>query len=689
MRRRTSPARLSQSRVTGFGVGTIVLFGGIGFLPMQQATSVPEAYVTDEVPAVELGGHDSNPAAADSEVVRATETETEPFEAISVSWVGSTDHARVRVRHSGAWEAWKALDVIADEAPDAGREGDHQVGRAVAGLIWVGEANGYEIELPPDATDVRAHLVRERLVSRTTADTTADTPGTEAAITPPGPAVHRRSEWGARAPANPPSYADALQVAVVHHTVNSNDYAASAVPAMLRAIQAFHMDTNGWDDIGYNFVVDRFGRVWEARGGGIDRPVIGAHAMGFNTGSVGVAVLGDFTEAGPSGPAVDTVGRIVGWKLTLHSVDPRGQTTMISRGSSRYPEGTPVRLNNVNGHIDTSHTACPGAHLFARLPQIRTLAAGYHPNVIGHFDGVGRVPGGVVVRGWAIDVNTDQPIYEHTYVDASLSASLANGSRPDVGRLYPAYGPNHGFSASVPAPSGTRRVCVYGINDVRGGPNPGFGCVNVFVDPNPIGALDLAARVGGGIRVRGWAFDWDTASPINVHVYVGGQAHAIGPAQQGRSDIGRLFPAYGPNHGFDTVVSAAPGTHRVCAYAINAGAAAPNRLLGCQTVVVTSEPFGAFDGARRSGSSVTVGGWAIDPDNPGATDVHVYVGGAGHALGPADRPRPDVGRAYPGFGSNHGFIATLPALAGAHQVCAYAINTAGPGSNRLIGCRTI
>jgi hypothetical protein len=167
-----------------------------------------------------------------------------------------------------------------------------------------------------------------------------------------------------------------VKVGFVHHTVNVNDYAQSDVPAMLRAIQTYHMDTNGWDDIGYNFLVDRFGGIWEGRAGGIDRAVIGAHAEGFNTGSTGVSVLGDFSNVPPSGAAVQAVGRLLGWKLPLHGVDPLEKTQFTSGGSNKYPSGQVVTLDNISGHKDVGNTACP-AQLYDQLPTVRTAASGW------------------------------------------------------------------------------------------------------------------------------------------------------------------------------------------------------------------------------------------------------------------------------------------------------------------------
>ena len=112
-------------------------------------------------------------------------------------------------------------------------------------------------------------------------------------------------------------------MAFVHHTENPNGYLPGEVPAMLRAIFVFHRDVRGWNDIGYNFVIDAFGRIFEARAGGIDEPVVGAQAGGYNLVSTGVAVLGSFTSQPISAPARSALQRLLAWKLALHGVPPR------------------------------------------------------------------------------------------------------------------------------------------------------------------------------------------------------------------------------------------------------------------------------------------------------------------------------------------------------------------------------
>jgi hypothetical protein len=171
-----------------------------------------------------------------------------------------------------------------------------------------------------------------------------------------------------------PAYG-AVELAFVHHTENPNGYGAGEVPAMLRAIYAFHRYVNGWDDIGYNFVVDRFGRIFEARAGGIDEPVVGAQAGGYNLASTGVAVLGSFMSAPISAPARAALRRLLAWKLALHGVPATGRVTVrvnpAGASYSRFPANAQVSLPRIAGHRDADSTDCPGNVLYAGLPAIR------------------------------------------------------------------------------------------------------------------------------------------------------------------------------------------------------------------------------------------------------------------------------------------------------------------------------
>jgi uncharacterized protein with LGFP repeats len=136
----------------------------------------------------------------------------------------------------------------------------------------------------------------------------------------------------------------------------------------------YHTKNLGWSDIGYNFLVDRFGRSWVGRAGGPAKPVRGAHTLGFNHASTGVAVIGNFESKRPKGDVVTAIVHLAAWKLHMYGRHPRGWTNVWSHGSDRFPAGRKVRLRVIDGHRDTNYTACPGKYLYKRLPDIRRRA---------------------------------------------------------------------------------------------------------------------------------------------------------------------------------------------------------------------------------------------------------------------------------------------------------------------------
>jgi hypothetical protein len=263
-----------------------------------------------------------------------------------------------------------------------------------------------------------------------------------------------------------------------------------------------------------------------------------------------------------------------------------------------------------------------------------------------------------------------------------VGTGTANTPRPDLVGAYPAWGPDHGFTVTVPATGGN--VCVTAINSGPGTGDTQLGCKALPAGSNPVGTLDSAARSSGSIRVAGWALDRDTTSAVKVRVYVNGVYAGQGTANKSRPDVGAAYPASGNNHGFSFTVPGSGGT--VCAYAINYGAGSGNTTLGCRTLP-SSTPVGNLEAATRSSAGIRVGGWALDGDTTSAINVHVYVNGAFAGSGSANKSRPDVGALYPGMGNNHGFSFTVPGSGG--TVCAYAINTGGGGGNTTLGCRAV
>ncbi|MFE2248190.1 peptidoglycan recognition protein [Streptomyces lavendulae] len=193
----------------------------------------------------------------------------------------------------------------------------------------------------------------------------------------PRPRIVTRRGWGADESLRETGfvYTNTVKAAFVHHTASGNNYACKDAPAVLRSLYRYHVVSEGWRDIGYNFAVDRCGTVYEGRAGGVAKPVLGAHTMGFNADSMGIAVIGSFGGAAPPRAAVDAVARLTAWKLGLFGADPRAKTTLRSGGGNRFPKGTSVKMNVISGHRDGFATECPGKQLYNQLPPTRTTSA--------------------------------------------------------------------------------------------------------------------------------------------------------------------------------------------------------------------------------------------------------------------------------------------------------------------------
>ncbi|HEV8653446.1 MAG TPA: N-acetylmuramoyl-L-alanine amidase [Actinomycetes bacterium] len=277
---------------------------------------------------------------------------------------------------AGVWSSWQPMEPD-DHEPDPA-DPQPRPDRVFTEGVWLPAGTG--------ALQVRVELPRgapasvERLAAHLVAPDLAPAPGTEAG---PGgavamtrqPPIITRASWGAdeRLRHGRPRYASSVHAAFVHHTVQANTYSKAESAALVRADYLYHVKTRGWDDIGYNFLVDRFGQVFEGRYGGVDQPVVGACNAGFNTGTSCVAMLGTFTAARPPGPMVAAVTGLLAWKLDLTHVDPLSTTVLTSSGggTSKYKKGTRVRLRTISGHRDTSYTSCPGDAAYGMLPGLR------------------------------------------------------------------------------------------------------------------------------------------------------------------------------------------------------------------------------------------------------------------------------------------------------------------------------
>jgi hypothetical protein len=298
------------------------------------------------------------------------------FSLVGIQWTASAGKPAASIelrtrRGDGTWGRWASASTLG-HGPDRVEDPAQLFGAPV----WSGLADYVQLRSSAPVAGVRVHFVSvapERS-ARAAAALPLAAPALDAGPGQP-PIIARRGWAGETArPAAPPGYGT-VKLAFVHHSETPNGYFAAEVPAILMSIYVYHRYIQGWFDIGYNFAVDAFGRIWEARAGGTDLPVIGAHAGGYNAVSTGTVILGSFVDVLPSAAAINALERLLAWKLSLHGSRTYGRVTVrVSAAGAKYSPyapGAPVSLPRVAGHRDGDSTSCPGDALYARLPAIR------------------------------------------------------------------------------------------------------------------------------------------------------------------------------------------------------------------------------------------------------------------------------------------------------------------------------
>ncbi|NKI45345.1 peptidoglycan recognition protein family protein [Streptomyces physcomitrii] len=360
--------------------------------------------------------------------------EVKPFSLLGVVWddpdaeLPGLVQVRTRDAATGRWSAWQGVETHNHEhAADPG-SAERGTGRRLRGgtaPLWVGASDGVEVRVRPggeapadepfadengqpvlpgglhlelvdpggspggtgarDAAEKAASransplapLGATRLPARSAAEVRAEQGAKALPYAAAQPEIVTRRGWGADESIREAEflYTDTVKAAFVHHSASGNNYSCADAPAMIRSIYRYHVESEGWRDIGYNFLVDKCGKVYEGRAGGVAKPVMGAHTLGFNENSTGVAVLGTFTDTEPPAPAVEALKKLTAWKLGLTGADPAGTTHLVSGGGNRYPKGQNVPMKVISGHRDGFTTECPGTKLYDKLPGIRTGAA--------------------------------------------------------------------------------------------------------------------------------------------------------------------------------------------------------------------------------------------------------------------------------------------------------------------------
>ena len=193
------------------------------------------------------------------------------------------------------------------------------------------------------------------------------------------PRVITRAGWGADESirSQNPTYDEKLVAATVHHTAGANNYSQAEAAGIVRGIYKYHTAVLGWGDIGYNALVDKYGNIYEGRYGGLTKNVQGAHAGGFNKGTFGISMMGDYSTAHPTPAMINSVGAMIGWRMRIAGLDPSGKATLTSQGykTAKYGAGQQATLPSIFAHRDVGDTTCPGAAGYAQMDRIRSIAA--------------------------------------------------------------------------------------------------------------------------------------------------------------------------------------------------------------------------------------------------------------------------------------------------------------------------
>jgi hypothetical protein len=316
---------------------------------------------------------------------------TRPFALLGATWddpgtrLASTVEVRTRAEADGRWTGWRPLDQDEPSGP----------GRGSTDPVWVGDSDGVQARIiggagRPLPAGLRLDLINPDSTSpdSTSADSPAPAfhPVAEQQVLTddlpvlqprPMPSLITRAGWGADETIvkGAPEYTSDVQVLFVHHTADNNAYSCADSARMVRSIEAYHVRSRGWDDIGYNFLVDKCGQLFEGRRGGESRPVLGAHTLGFNSHSAAIAVIGNYTGVGVSPVVKNVIAQVAAYKLGMYGNLASSRTMLLSSGSDRYAKGSLASLNRISGHRDTGKTECPGDTLYAQLPSIRAIAA--------------------------------------------------------------------------------------------------------------------------------------------------------------------------------------------------------------------------------------------------------------------------------------------------------------------------
>jgi SpoIID/LytB domain protein len=367
-----------------------------GIDPVGLRTSVPPAQddaTSRSVHVVEAVARTTAPVTPSRSLAPAVVTAatgTRPFSLVGVDWTGRTPAGtavQVRVHENGAWSDWSPLEVVADHGPDAAEASADGVRTGTEPLMTAPGSDGVQVRVDSFGgvapTDGRVTLVDPRTSDADALATPTAASTAQAVGDPLRPSIITRAQWGADESlrSRGPIYTGPVKVGFVHHTASTTSYTPAQATAQMRALYAWYTLGLHYSDMAYNFLVDRYGRLYEGRAGGMDRNVLGGHTAGFNQNTFAVSAIGNFDTYKPSTAEADamvaSIAKLMAWKLAINHRDPLGTATLVSdssAGTSNYGVGQKATVPVISGHRDIGSTACPGRYLEALVPRIRTMA---------------------------------------------------------------------------------------------------------------------------------------------------------------------------------------------------------------------------------------------------------------------------------------------------------------------------
>jgi hypothetical protein len=411
------------------------------------------------------------------------------FDLLGLRWRGAQGarDPHVRVRVDGRWHRWVALAPADDHGPD-GAAPTH--GTDVA---WAGGADALQLRYRGAPRHLRVRFVRVTERPKLRPRARASQAGQ--------PPIVTRAEWdpgNTCKPRSAPDYGQ-VQMAFVHHTVSANEYTAADSAAIVLSICKYHRNSNGWNDLGYNFLVDKYGRLFEGRAGGIDRAVVGAQAQGWNSQSTSVSNLGTYSDVPQTEAALTAMAQLLAWKLPLHGVPVVGQVTLTSGGGelNRYKAGADVVFERISGHRDGGKTSCPGDQLYAQLPHLRDLAAHAAPPAT-----TPLAPGAVTLNAVTTSLVYPEPAQLTGTLTGSgrVSVQVRSGARfVTVARAQP--GPDGAWAASVALARGRAMRAVQVLPNGKVGATS--ASIDVAVAPSVTAAAPRRVLAGRDVTLRG------------------------------------------------------------------------------------------------------------------------------------------------------------------------------------------